>query len=114
VHLDAATDENLLHQVAESWFSSVMFHASALGYADNVAATGIETLAVGVGGSQAMVGRTPRRHHLAPELGIGQRPVQAELQSASLEGRAWPRARVGPSRSRPQVLASTAPGTLHL
>lgn len=54
------------------------------------------------------------RHHLAPEPSVGQRPVQAEPQSASLKGCAWPRARVGPSRSRPQVPASAAPGTPHL
>ncbi len=58
LHLDAATDENLLHQVAEPEFSSVTFHGSVLGYAGNVAATAVETLAVGVGGSQAIVGRT--------------------------------------------------------
>ena len=40
LHLDHVTDENLLHQAADAGFTgSVMFDASALGYADNVAAT---------------------------------------------------------------------------
>ena len=39
LHLDHVRDENLLHQAADAGFSSVMFDASTLGYADNVAAT---------------------------------------------------------------------------
>lgn len=39
VHLDHATDEALVHQAIELGFSSVMFDASALDYADNVART---------------------------------------------------------------------------
>jgi fructose-bisphosphate aldolase, class II len=39
LHLDHVTDEGLLHQAAEHAFTSVMFDASTLDYAANVAAT---------------------------------------------------------------------------
>ncbi|MEI2776845.1 MAG: class II fructose-bisphosphate aldolase [Tetrasphaera sp.] len=39
VHLDHVEDENLLRQTADAGLSSVMFDASHLDYADNVAAT---------------------------------------------------------------------------
>lgn len=39
VHLDHVEDPKLLHQMAAHGLSSVMFDASRLGYADNVAAT---------------------------------------------------------------------------
>ncbi|MET8966018.1 class II fructose-bisphosphate aldolase [Streptomyces sp. NPDC004074] len=39
LHLDHVTDIGLLHQAADTGFSSVMFDAGALPYADNLAAT---------------------------------------------------------------------------
>ncbi|KPI23309.1 ketose-bisphosphate aldolase [Actinobacteria bacterium OV320] len=39
LHLDHVTDIELLHQAADTGFSSVMFDAGALTYADNLAAT---------------------------------------------------------------------------
>lgn len=39
LHLDHVTDVDLLHQAADAGFSSVMFDAGALPYAENVAAT---------------------------------------------------------------------------
>ncbi|MDQ0771957.1 fructose-bisphosphate aldolase class II [Streptomyces aurantiacus] len=39
LHLDHVTDVELLHQAADAGFSSVMFDAGALPYAENVAAT---------------------------------------------------------------------------
>jgi fructose-bisphosphate aldolase class II len=39
LHLDHVTDVELLHQAADAGFSSVMFDAGALTYADNLAAT---------------------------------------------------------------------------
>ncbi len=39
VHLDHVDDQDLLHQCADAGLSSVMFDASALEYADNVATT---------------------------------------------------------------------------
>jgi fructose-bisphosphate aldolase class II len=39
LHLDHVTDVDLLHQAADNGFSSVMFDAGALPYADNLAAT---------------------------------------------------------------------------
>ncbi|MBW8705733.1 putative fructose-bisphosphate aldolase [Streptomyces sp. MBT84] len=39
LHLDHVTDIGLLHQAADTGFSSVMFDAGALSYADNLAAT---------------------------------------------------------------------------
>jgi ketose-bisphosphate aldolase len=39
VHLDHATDENLVHEAVELGFGSVMFDASTLPYEQNVAAT---------------------------------------------------------------------------
>ncbi|MGW5062297.1 class II fructose-bisphosphate aldolase [Streptomyces sp. NPDC004096] len=39
LHLDHVTDTGLLHQAADTGFSSVMFDAGALPYADNLAAT---------------------------------------------------------------------------
>ncbi|MGW4676283.1 class II fructose-bisphosphate aldolase [Streptomyces sp. NPDC004324] len=39
LHLDHVTDVDLLHQAADSGFSSVMFDAGALPYAENVSAT---------------------------------------------------------------------------
>ncbi|MFF3940512.1 class II fructose-bisphosphate aldolase [Streptomyces phaeofaciens] len=39
LHLDHVTDTELLHQAADTGFSSVMFDAGALTYADNLAAT---------------------------------------------------------------------------
>jgi fructose-bisphosphate aldolase class II len=39
LHLDHVTEVNLMHQAPACGFSSVMFDASALDYADNVAAT---------------------------------------------------------------------------
>jgi len=39
LHLDHVDDVELLHRAAEAGFSSVMFDAGALSYADNVAAT---------------------------------------------------------------------------
>jgi fructose-bisphosphate aldolase, class II len=39
LHLDHVEDEDLLHQAADAGFSSAMYDASTLDYADNIAAT---------------------------------------------------------------------------